>query len=383
MPISQTRGVISIIPKGNKPKDSLDNWRPLCMLNTFYKLVSGTIAMRINKVLDKVIHNDQSGFVPGRYIGDPLRTTHDVIDWAKTNKKTGLLLLIDFRKAYDSISFNFIAKALKFFGFGENIIAWVNILLHNFTACTSHAGNLSEFFKILVGCRQGDPIASPLFLLSIEILCIKLRSSKSIEWFTMGNVKVLLSLYADDVSIFIPYKDSVLRITVQVLEQFYLLSGLQVQKQKTQATVFGKIPDGNLRLCNDIELKWSQDFELLGIKFNGDLSNLRFNIELKMRDIDRTINHWKYRFLSPLGRAVIAKSFLLSKINHIAFVIPTINRKMIKRLEDKIYQFIWGGNDLVAREDAKKNEIEGGLNLPDIHSKWCAFKIMVSPLRVQ
>ena len=82
MPISQTRGVISIIPKGNKPKDSLDNWRPLCMLNTFYKLVSGTIAMRINKVLDKVIHNDQSGFVPGRYIGDPLRTTHDVIDWA-------------------------------------------------------------------------------------------------------------------------------------------------------------------------------------------------------------------------------------------------------------------------------------------------------------
>ena len=375
LPDSQSKGVISIIPKGTKPKDVLDNWRPLCMLNTFYKLVSGVIAMRINSVLDIIIHKDQAGFVPKRFIGDPLRTTHDVISWAKNNNKTGMLLLIDFKKAYDSISFNYIKKALAFFGFGEEITTWVNILLNNFKACTVHAGNLSDFFEILVGCRQGDPVASPLFLISIEILCIKLRATKKIEWFRTGNIRVLLSLYADDVTIFLPYREIYLRESIEILENFYRLSGLQLQRKKTQVCVFGKIPVGNLRLCRDIDLNWSQEFELLGIKFNGDLTNLGDNIGKKLNEIDRIIANWKYRFLSPLGKAVIVKSLLLSKINHIAFIIPTITSSLIKRIEDKLFDFIWGGRDLVARKDAKKPENKGGLNLPDINSSWCAFKL--------
>ena len=207
---------------------------------------------------------------------------------------------------------------MAFFGFGEEITTWVNILLNNFKACIVHAGNLSDFFEILVGCRQGDPVASPLFLISIEILCIKLRATKKIEWFRTGNIRVLLSLYADDVTIFLPYREIYLRESIEILENFYRLSGLQLQRKKTQVCVFGKIPVGNLRLCRDIDLNWSQEFELLGIKFNGDLTNLGDNIGKKLNEIDRIIANWKYRFLSPLGKAVIVKSLLLSKINHIA-----------------------------------------------------------------
>ena len=93
-----------------------------------------------------------------------------------------------------------------------------------------------------------------------------------------------------------------------------------------------------------------------------------------MSEIDKITSYWKYRFLSPLGKAVIAKSLLLSKINHIAFSVPTLNKTMIKKIEDKIYGFIWSGPDKVARADAKKNENEGGLALPDIHASWSAFK---------
>ena len=175
------------------------------MLNVFYKLVSGVIAQRINSVLDIIIHKNQSGFVKGRYIGDCLRTTHDIMSWAKNKNKTGLLLLCDFKKAYDSISFSCIKKSLQFFGFGRDIVSWVEILLYNFKACVIHAGHLSEMFNILVGCRQGDPVASPLFLITVEILCIKLRTFSKIEWFTAGNIKVLLSLYADDMTIFLAY----------------------------------------------------------------------------------------------------------------------------------------------------------------------------------
>ena len=46
--VSQSLGIISIIPKGEKDKRYLSNWRPLCLLNSLYKLISGTIAEFLN-----------------------------------------------------------------------------------------------------------------------------------------------------------------------------------------------------------------------------------------------------------------------------------------------------------------------------------------------
>ena len=62
-------------------------------------------------------------------------------------------------------------------------------------------------------------------------------------------------------------------------------------------------------------------------------------------------------------------------MNNIAFAVPSMDKKLIKGLEDKIFNFIWKGPDKVARVDAKKKEIEGGLALPDISASWSAFKI--------
>ena len=117
LPSSQTIGIISLLPKGEKPKQFLENWRPITLQNSIYKLMSSVIANRINLVLPSIIHNDQSGFVNGRYIGDCIRNTFDIMQWAKCKKKTGLLLLIDFHKAFDSISFKYIDKSLHFFGY--------------------------------------------------------------------------------------------------------------------------------------------------------------------------------------------------------------------------------------------------------------------------
>ena len=61
--ISQKQGIITCIPKDNKPKIFLKNWRPLTLLDTVYKLASGTIANRIKTVLDSIINKDQTGFI--------------------------------------------------------------------------------------------------------------------------------------------------------------------------------------------------------------------------------------------------------------------------------------------------------------------------------
>ena len=96
----------------------------------------------------------------------------------------GFILLIDFEKAFDSVSFDFILTTLDVFNFGEVFIKWIKIILGvnedaGFTAVTIINGNISKPLKIGRGCRQGDPIAGYLFILTIEILALLLKNSKT------------------------------------------------------------------------------------------------------------------------------------------------------------------------------------------------------------
>ena len=100
--------IITCIPKDGKPKQFLKNWRPISLLNVIYKIASGCIAERIKKILDKLISKDQTGFIKGRFIGENIRIIYDVMNYTERNSIPGLLMLIDFEKAFDSISWDFI-----------------------------------------------------------------------------------------------------------------------------------------------------------------------------------------------------------------------------------------------------------------------------------
>ena len=97
--ITQKNGLIVCIPKENKSRNVLKNWRPITLLNTIYKIASGSIASRIKTVLDKLISTDQTGFIKGRYIGENTRLVYDLLQFTEENNIPGLLLLIDFEKA--------------------------------------------------------------------------------------------------------------------------------------------------------------------------------------------------------------------------------------------------------------------------------------------
>ena len=76
-------------------------------------MASGTIANRIKLVINKLISKDQTGFIKGRYIGENIRLIYDLMNYTEQNNIQGLLLLIDFEKAFNSLSWQFIQKALK------------------------------------------------------------------------------------------------------------------------------------------------------------------------------------------------------------------------------------------------------------------------------
>ena len=82
----------------------LKNWRPVSLLNVLYKLESGTIANCTKNCLYKLISDTQTVFIKSRYIGESTRLVYDIMEYLENKQKPGLLMLIDFEKAFDSIS---------------------------------------------------------------------------------------------------------------------------------------------------------------------------------------------------------------------------------------------------------------------------------------
>ena len=331
--IQQKLGIITLLPKGLKDKRYLANWRPLNLLNTFYKLVSGVITERIKPVLDTIIHPDQKGFVSGRYIGEAVRTVYDTIDYPKNNNKAGLLLCVDFEKAFDSISFKFIEKCLKHFNFSENLIQWVNLLLQNFQASINHCGNISSRFNISRGCRQGDPIAAYLFIIAVELLAHKIRTDIGVKGFEFGNLTNVLDLYADDMTIYLKPCEQNLKNVLKIIKNFYHLSCLKISVSKTKAVWFGSAADSDQIFCPNEALIWSKEFTLLGINFDNKLEKMDQNYFEKINDIEKLLNRWLYRHMSPYVKIVVIKSLALSKLSHIALVVPNLAKITCKSLK--------------------------------------------------
>ena len=119
---SQRQAVITLIEKQDKDRTYLENWRPISLTNVDTKIASKVIATPIVKVLQEIIHSNQTGYVPGRYIGEAARSIVDIMDYTKTYDIPGLLLFVDFEKAFDSLEWNFMLECLEVFGFGPSLI---------------------------------------------------------------------------------------------------------------------------------------------------------------------------------------------------------------------------------------------------------------------
>ena len=94
--ITQKQGIITCLPKPNKSPFYLKNWRPISLLNVIYKLASSVITARLKTVLHKLIHEDQKGFISGRFIGENIRQIYDILFETKQQQLPGLILSIDF-----------------------------------------------------------------------------------------------------------------------------------------------------------------------------------------------------------------------------------------------------------------------------------------------
>jgi hypothetical protein len=94
------KGIITLIPKsGDKAK--LNNWRPITLLGSIYKILAKTLASKLRTELNKIIWPNQTGFVEGQSILDNVFMAHEGLGWAEESNQDLVLLLLDFEKAFD------------------------------------------------------------------------------------------------------------------------------------------------------------------------------------------------------------------------------------------------------------------------------------------
>ena len=151
---SQRQAVITLLVKKDKNRAFLRNWRPISLLNIDYKIASKAIAQRIQKVLPSIIHSDQCGYVSNRQIGDAVRTIADVTEYTKKHDLHGLMIFIDFEKAFDSLNWNYMHKCLDAFNFGPTLTSWVHVFYNDISSCIMNGGFTSGHFNVTNGVSR-------------------------------------------------------------------------------------------------------------------------------------------------------------------------------------------------------------------------------------
>ena len=206
MSISQKRGIISLIPKKDKDKKYLKNWRPISLLNNDYKIVTKALALRLEKVLPTIISPNQTGYVKGRYIGESIRIITDMTSFTKKENIPGIAVFLDFEKAFDSIEWCYLQKCLEVFNFGPQLRQWITVLNNNMSSCVLNNGFATKHFNLSRGVRQGCPLSGILFVIGVEILSNAIKRSKEIESIQIDpNKSIKITQYADDTTVF--FKD--------------------------------------------------------------------------------------------------------------------------------------------------------------------------------
>ncbi len=371
--LEQKRGIITLIPKKMKNRLYLKNWRPISLLNTDYKLLAKLLACRVRKVLQYLIDSDQTGYISGRFIGQNIRTVDDILYFCENENLPGIILTVDYEKAFDSLNWNFMLKALELFNFGGNFTRWVSVLYNNVEAAVTNNGHVSEFFKPQRGIRQGCPLSAYLFLFAIEILAHHIRKDDDIRGITVSSTEIKLSQLADDTTCFLSDLPSLEKL-LTTFQTFSQCAGLKINFDKTKAKYIGSLRDSDYFPHG---LSWIKEpVESLGIVYTQTESeNYIYNFKPRIKTLENTLCVWKQRNLSLKGKVTVVNTLALAPLIYVSSVVDTPQRA-IKEIENIVTDFIWnGGSSKIAKHVLIQRIEKGGLKL-------CKYELKVQALKL-
>ncbi|CAI5481406.1 unnamed protein product [Closterium sp. Yama58-4] len=365
---ASTKDAVTILLHKKGGRDQIENYRPITLLSFTYKVLARVVADRMKRFLHEVISPEQYGFLPGRRLSDAVGLVADVIDAAKNKEKDWYLLLVDFRKAFDSVSRNYLFTVLERMGFPSRFVGWIRGLHEGTQTRLLVNGWLGEAVEVMSGVRQGCPLAPYLFLCAVEPLAQAAATRKL--GLTGGSQRLAYLGYADDTTLLLQGEDQIAEAE-QLLDDFEKDSGLATNKDKSAVLPLGR----NLgkQASRTDGFKWVRADEverLLGVWVTPS-GSCAPTWEKAFANIKEKLRQWESQHLTTGARAAVINCYISPIIFFQAQVYPlpvdlwgrilklTHNSKSGNRAStDKVF-ILW------SRELLYMARVDGGVGVMD------------------
>ena len=348
---SQNISILSLIfKKGNTEK--LKNYRPISLTNVDYRILAFTLALRLQNVISTVVSDNQTGYIRKRFIGTNVRAILDICDYIEKNNSSGVLLFLDFEKAFDSVEWPFLISVLKKFNFVAQFIKWIEVLYNNQKICIKNNGHISNLFSIHRGIRQGCPVSALLFILIIEVLAHQLQNNKSLHGVSVKTSNTTTEFksfqYADDVNLFLQDEYEVHK-ALKVINDFSDMAGPKLNISKTEGILLGNLRDKAESITINT-VKWTQNpVKCLGIYIGNDILKCNhLNWSQRLQKVETELDAWKKRSLTLFGKVAIIRTLSIPKLLYPAHFL-SVPSEVIRKANKMFYAFIWKSKDTYFR----------------------------------
>lgn len=376
LPTTLNQACITLLPKKDKNPLECASYRPISLLNSDYKLLAKVLACRLERVLPSVISSDQTGFVKGRRSFFNIRRLLNIV-CTPSQADSECLLSMDAEKAFDRVEWAYLFETLERFGFGKLFISWVKLLYACPSAMVLTNNFYSKPFTLNRGTRQGCPLSPLLFVLAIEPLAIAIRSNGSIKGIMRANFEHKLSLYADDLLLYVSDVNTTIPHILTLLTQFGEISGYKLNLQKSELLPLTLNFSDPTRTRIPFKIA-THSFVYLGVTITKTFDNLyKDNFDRLLLQVQQDLTKWSTLPLSLVGRVNVIKMSVLPKFTYLFQCLPVfIPSTYFKKLDSTISAYIWNGKKPRLKKDhLQKSKQDGGLALPNFRYYYWACNL--------